>query len=86
MSDLAAVAVTRLGERMFGAEWAGPMARLTGLSARTLLRVKAAAQEGREYPAARGALAGLLSATTALHEAVRDEAGRLGIRPQAPRR
>jgi len=85
MSELASVAVTRLGERMFGAEWAGPMARLTGLSARTLLRVKAAAQEGRDYPAARGALAGLLVATDALNNAVRDEAKRLGIRPQEPR-
>ena len=51
------------GVRLFGAEWAAPMARLTGLNERTLRRVRAAAQAGADYPAARGALA-------ALHEAL----------------
>lgn len=47
------------GQRLFGSEWAAPLARLTGTSERTVRRVRAAAAEGREYPAARGILAAL---------------------------
>jgi hypothetical protein len=47
------------GERLFGEEWAAPLARLTDTNERTVRRVRQAAREGREYPAARGLLAAL---------------------------
>lgn len=56
--------VERFGLALFGAEWAAAMARLTGTNERTVRRIRAAAGEGREYPAARGVLA-------ALHEALK---------------
>jgi hypothetical protein len=52
--------VASFGERLFGAEWASPMARLTGTNERTVRRVRQAAREGRDYPAARGILAAML--------------------------
>lgn len=55
--------LAQAGERIAGPEWGGTVARLTGVNQRTLSRIRAAAHEGREYPAARGALA-------ALHEAL----------------
>lgn len=54
------------GERLFGPEWAAPLARLTKTSERTVRRVRAAANEGRDYPAARGILAALHEALTAV--------------------
>ncbi len=54
--------VAQFGERLFGPEWAAPMARLTGTNERTVRRVRAAAREGLNYPAARGLLAGLVDA------------------------
>lgn len=56
---LVSQAVADLATSIFGSDWGAPMARLTGINQRTLLRIKAAASEGREYPAARGALAQL---------------------------
>lgn len=48
---------------LFGEEYAAALARLTDTNERTVRRIRAAAREGREYPAARGVLA-------ALHEAL----------------
>lgn len=55
--------LARFGVEIFGAEWAAPLARLTGANERTVRRIRAAAADGQEYPAARGLLA-------ALHEAL----------------
>ena len=49
MPELPSQALARLGEQIFGSDWAAPMSRMTGVNARTLLRVKAAAAEGRDY-------------------------------------
>lgn len=54
-----AALVDRYGEALFGPEWAAPLARLTDTNERTVRRVRQAAREGREYPAARGLLAAL---------------------------
>lgn len=51
---------------LFGEEWAAPAARATGVNERTMQRIRTAAREGREYPGARGALAGLHDALTAI--------------------
>lgn len=51
--------VDAIGLRLFGPEWAAPMARLTGVHVRTLRRVRAAAREGMDYAGARGVLAAL---------------------------
>lgn len=59
--------VARYGQMIAGPEWGGTMARLTGVHQRTLSRIKAAAAEGREYPAARGVLAALYDAVHTLH-------------------
>ena len=53
MSELPSQALARLGEQIFGSDWAAPMSRMTGVNARTLLRIKTAAADGRDY---RGAL------------------------------
>lgn len=58
--------LARFGLMLFGPEWAAPMARLTHTSERTLRRVRAAAAEGRDYPAARGVLAALYEALDAI--------------------
>lgn len=55
------------------------MSRLTGINQRTLLRVKVAAAEGREYPAARAALAELATGLNGLAEIASAEAQRLGV-------
>ena len=52
-------AVAELATSIFGSDWGAPMSRLTGINQRTLLRIKAAAAEGREYPASKAALAEL---------------------------
>ena len=76
---LASQTLAELGERIFGTDWGAPMARLTGINARTLLRVKAAAVEGVEYPAAKGALAELTVALEKAGRISRAEAERLGV-------
>lgn len=78
-SDLASKTVADLGSRIFGSDWAAPMARLTGMNARTLSRIKAAALSGVEYPAAKAVLAELPSALQALTHAAETAADRLGI-------
>ena len=47
------------GERLFGGEWAAGVARLARVNERQVQRIRVAAREGREYPAARGVLAAL---------------------------
>lgn len=47
------------GQELFGDEWAAPLARFTGANERTVRRVRAAAREAKEYPAAFGLLAAL---------------------------
>ena len=59
MSELPSQALARLGERIFGTDWAAPMSRMTGIHARTLLRIKSAAAEGRDYRGAIQVLAAL---------------------------
>lgn len=78
-SPMASQTLAALGERIFGTDWGAPMARLTGINARTLLRIKAAAVAGVEYPAARGALAELAVALEKAGRLSRAEAERLGI-------
>lgn len=51
--------VAHYGETLIGPEWGGGLSRLTGINQRTMSRIRAAAAEGREYPAARGVLAAL---------------------------
>lgn len=51
--------VSDAGEELFGPEWAAAMARLTDTNERTVRRVRQAARDGRDYPAARGLLAAL---------------------------
>lgn len=63
---LYSVALHEAGERLIGPDWPAAVARLTGVNARTLQRVRDAAREGREYPAARGALAALAEAVEGL--------------------
>jgi hypothetical protein len=58
--------VARYGEALAGSEWGAALARLTGINERTMSRIRAAAREGREYPAARGVLAALHEALTAV--------------------
>lgn len=58
--------VARIGERLFGAEWAGPLARFAGVNDRTVRRVREAAECGVEYPAARGVISALHDALAAL--------------------
>ncbi|HEV2530935.1 hypothetical protein [Phenylobacterium sp.] len=58
--------VAEAGEELFGSEWAAPMARLTDTNERTVRRVRQAAREGRDYPAARGLLAALSERLAAL--------------------
>jgi hypothetical protein len=70
MTETFAQILARYGEQLFGEEWAAPLARLTGANERTVRRVRQAAREGLEYPAARGLLA-------ALGEAVRPIASEL---------
>lgn len=55
-----------IGRALFGEDWAGPLAGLANVNARTLSRIKAAAAAGEEYPAARGVLAALYEALEAL--------------------
>lgn len=50
------------GRRLFGEEWGAAMARLTNTNPRTITRIRTAAREGRDYPAARGVLAALYEA------------------------
>ena len=47
------------GRELFGDHWPSGVARLAGVNPRTMLRVSTAANEGRDYPAARGVLAAL---------------------------
>ena len=77
---LASQTLTELGEQIFGTDWGAPMSRLTGINQRTLLRVKAAAAAGLEYPAAKGAIAALAVALERVTGMSRDEAARLGIK------
>lgn len=58
--------VDAIGLRLFGPEWAAPMARLTGVHERALRRVRAAAHEGMDYTGARGVLAALHEALAAI--------------------
>ena len=78
-TQYASQSVADIGERLFGSEWGAPMSRLTGINQRTLLRVKAAATEGREYPAARAALAELSTGLNGLAATAASEAKRLGV-------
>jgi hypothetical protein len=68
---LHSVILNDLGLALFGPEWAAPMARLTATHERTIRRIRAAAAEGREYPAARGVLAALHEALVALEATLR---------------
>lgn len=54
--------VAWFGHELFGVEWGSDMARLTDTSQRTVARIKAAAHQHQEYPAARGVLSGLRDA------------------------
>ena len=47
------------GQELFGSNWPSGVARLAGVNRRTMHRIAGAAIEGRDYPAARGALAAL---------------------------
>ncbi|WP_426050361.1 hypothetical protein [Brevundimonas sp. SL161] len=76
---LASETLAELGVQIFGPDWAASMGRLTGINARTLLRVKASAAAGEEYPAARGALAELVTALNRVAGLARSEADRLGV-------
>jgi hypothetical protein len=58
--------VVQFGERLFGKEWGADMARLTGISLRTIDRIKAAHAAGGEYPAAGGVLNALKAALAAI--------------------
>lgn len=62
--------LAELAERLFGPEWAAPLARLTGANERTVRRIRAAASEGREYPAAAGVLAAFAEAVDGLAKAL----------------
>ena len=53
------IELARIATALFGSEWGGPLARLTRTNERTAQRVRTAAAQGREYPAARGLLAAL---------------------------
>jgi len=77
---LASQTLADLGEQVFGPDWGAPMSRLTGINQRTLLRVKAAAAAGLEYPAAKGAIAELAVALERVAGLSQDEAERLGIK------
>lgn len=74
-----AALVARFGLAVFGPEWGAALARLTGTNERTVRRIKAAAEAGRDYPAARGVLVALhaalarLAAETAPHAAAADQ-------------
>lgn len=83
-STHASQAVAKIGETLFGSEWGAPMSRLTGINQRTLLRVKVAAAEGREYPAARAALAELVSGLEQVANLAAVEAERLGVTKRGP--
>jgi hypothetical protein len=47
-----AVRLAKRAEMLFGSKWAAGCARLTGVDPRTMLRIQAAAREGRDYPGA----------------------------------
>lgn len=83
-SEHASEAVARIGELLFGNEWGAPMSRLTDINQRTLLRVKVAAAEGREYPAARAALAELVSGLEKVAGLAVAEAEHLGVTKGKP--
>jgi hypothetical protein len=51
-----------IARAIFGEEYASALARVTDTNERTIRRIRAAAREGREYPAARGVLAALAEA------------------------
>ncbi|HEY5409918.1 MAG TPA: hypothetical protein VIJ94_04240 [Caulobacteraceae bacterium] len=63
--------LSAVGLELFGEEWAAPLARLTGTNERTVRRVRAAAREGKDYPAAAGLLAALQERLAAICEALR---------------
>lgn len=62
--------LTAIAAELFGPEWAAPLARLTGTNERTSQRVRQAAREGREYPAAAGLLAALQERLSQILEAL----------------
>ena len=78
---LASQAVAELATSIFGTDWGAPMARVTGINQRTLLRIKAAAAERREYPAARGALGELALQMQYRADECRAVAAAHGVRP-----
>ena len=53
--------LTSFGERIFGNSWGAGVGRLAGVHERTVLRIAAAAREGRDYRSAREVLAALLA-------------------------
>lgn len=82
---LASKAVADLATSIFGSDWGAPMARVTGINQRTLLRIKAAAADGREYPAARGALAELAAQMQYRADECRAVAAAHGVKPSEKR-
>ncbi len=63
--------LAEIAEALFGPEWAAPLARLTGTNERTAQRVRQAAREGRDYPAAVGLLAALGEALRPITDALK---------------
>lgn len=59
--------VESFGLALFGSEWGSPMGRLCGVNQRTMSRIKAAAQMGKDYAAAPGVLAAFAEAIEGFH-------------------
>jgi hypothetical protein len=51
--------VARAGQKLYGEEWASPLARDLNLNERTMRRIKAAAAGGDPYPVASGVIVDL---------------------------
>lgn len=56
---LASQRLAEAGRALGGNEWGEVVARVSGVHARTIRRIRAAAEAGEDYPAAPGALKGL---------------------------
>lgn len=56
--NYAAVLAT-FGQSVWGPNWPSGIARFAGINPRTMTRIAGAVAAGRDYPAARGVLAGL---------------------------
>jgi hypothetical protein len=51
--------VVDLGHRLWGANWPTRMSQFADINLRTLTRILTAAEDGQDYPAARGVIAAL---------------------------